>query len=317
MDIKQLTDKDLMTLCREYGTNSILWRRRFVGLLPEVWSRRLYKGQGFASIYEFAARLGGVSKSIVDEVLNLHEKLSDRPVLQKMIGEQGWGKMKIVERASRKQTGVDWVANASQMSQRTLQVYQKELIKTADVNQVEKIDSSKPMATSQKATFSIKLDMETEKQLRVFKAKLEKETNQALDWNQVIKKLLQNKERGRVRVTKTKQLPEKDRRYIPSHVRNQLYEKYKGVCAYPGCKFPSEILHHTRRFALKPNHDPKYIAPLCKEHERLAHLGLVKNEELPPEQWKISVKNVNYGLKKFIDDRVNEYRMKSLNLMPP
>ena len=54
-------------------------------------------------------------------------------------------------------------------------------------------------------------------------------------------------------------------------------------CEFPYCNNPSEIYHHTRRFALEQNHDPDFIKSLCKKHERLVHSGFIINEEMPPE----------------------------------
>ncbi|MBU0667766.1 hypothetical protein KJ951_01865 [Patescibacteria group bacterium] len=52
-----LTDAQLYGLCKEYGARALEARRRFTGLLPEVYKRRLYAKKGFGSIFEFAAKL--------------------------------------------------------------------------------------------------------------------------------------------------------------------------------------------------------------------------------------------------------------------
>lgn len=61
-----LSDEKLLSLCRHYGSQAKLWKQRFLGLLPEVERRQLYQTQGCASVFEFAAKLGGVSR---DQVL--------------------------------------------------------------------------------------------------------------------------------------------------------------------------------------------------------------------------------------------------------
>lgn len=104
-------------------------------------------------------------------------------------------------------------------------------------------------------------------------------------------------------------LPCRAKRYIPARVRHYLEQKYHGKCGFPNCKNPSKINHHTRRFSLEPTHDPDYIVPLCKPHERLAHHGLIQNEELPPEHWQVQQQPDRSSLKYMIDQKVQKFRM--------
>ena len=59
---------------------------------------------------------------------------------------------------------------------------------------------------------------------------------------------------------------------LPKIESEKVWEK-KGFCS---------ILHHTSRFALDPTHDSEKIQVLCKAHERIAHAGLIENEEMMP-----------------------------------
>ena len=77
-----LTDKELYNLCKKYGTEALLWRQKFIGLLPEVKRRELYLKKGFGSIHEFAAKLAGVSREHVNRVVNLEEKFSSSGTLK-------------------------------------------------------------------------------------------------------------------------------------------------------------------------------------------------------------------------------------------
>ncbi|MBU1703439.1 hypothetical protein KJ951_03480 [Patescibacteria group bacterium] len=52
-----LTDAQLYGLCKQYGQQALEARRKFIGLLPEVYKRRLYAKKSFSSINEFAAKL--------------------------------------------------------------------------------------------------------------------------------------------------------------------------------------------------------------------------------------------------------------------
>ncbi|MEK7528955.1 MAG: hypothetical protein AAB592_04265, partial [Patescibacteria group bacterium] len=82
--LTELSDKKLLNLCRRYGANAILWRRKFEGLLPEVHRRELFKRRGLISIFEFAAKYAGMNREQVQRVLNLDRQLSNRPVLRDM-----------------------------------------------------------------------------------------------------------------------------------------------------------------------------------------------------------------------------------------
>jgi hypothetical protein len=80
-----LTDDHLFHLCKKYGENVRLWRQKFAGLLPEVFHRKLYEKKGFGSIFEFAAKLAGMSQEQVRIVLNLERKFEDKPVLKNLL----------------------------------------------------------------------------------------------------------------------------------------------------------------------------------------------------------------------------------------
>ena len=56
-----------------------------MGLLPEVLRRRLYEKKGYSSIYEFAAKLAGLSRDQVQRVLQLDRRLEDKPVLHGLL----------------------------------------------------------------------------------------------------------------------------------------------------------------------------------------------------------------------------------------
>ncbi|MFH1720863.1 MAG: hypothetical protein ABH856_04620, partial [Patescibacteria group bacterium] len=91
-----MTDKKLYALCREYGRNARMWRRKFEALLPEVEKRGLYRKHGFYSIYEFAAKLGGVGHKSVEEILRVSRKVEDKPLLRAEIEKQGYAKVRAV-----------------------------------------------------------------------------------------------------------------------------------------------------------------------------------------------------------------------------
>ena len=95
-----ITDEKLLALCEKFGRRALLWRRKFIGLLPEVQRRRLYERRGFGSIFEFAFRLGGLSEAQVREVLCLERRFLDKPALHTALVEGRVSVNKLVRVAS-------------------------------------------------------------------------------------------------------------------------------------------------------------------------------------------------------------------------
>ncbi len=62
--LSPLTDEQLYKKAKFYGRNALLWRQKFIGLLPEVQRRRLYEKKNFGSIFEFAFKLGRVNTMV-------------------------------------------------------------------------------------------------------------------------------------------------------------------------------------------------------------------------------------------------------------
>lgn len=125
-------------------------------------------------------------------------------------------------------------------------------------------------------------------------------------WNELMKQFLQMRaaelEQQKPAVVKT------DSRYIPVKIQRFVFARTNGTCSFPGCTKPAKIRHHTQRLALEKIHDSDRLYGLCKEHERIAHLGLIENEQLSPQDWKLRL-SPDKTLPTFqIDEMVNAYR---------
>ncbi|MFA6918214.1 MAG: hypothetical protein WC285_05310, partial [Candidatus Gracilibacteria bacterium] len=59
--------------------------------------------------------------------------------------------------------------------------------------------------------------------------------------------------------------------YVPAKIKKIIKEEHGTKCSAPGCTKPAKILHHTARFAITQNHNPRFLAPLCEAHHELAH----------------------------------------------
>ena len=134
---------------------------------------------------------------------------------------------------------------------------------------------------------SFRVSKKTKFMLLEAKQILEKTCKEALTLNETLYKILKGAQvKYRVRamelcpdcVERRAREKEEVGRSIPQEVKDVVIARQKNHCIYTGCNRPGEIFHHTRRFALEKNHDPPYIVWVCKIHERLAHSGLIENE---------------------------------------
>ena len=75
-----MNDKELLETACLYGRNALLWRQKFIGLLPEIYKRKLYEKKNCSSIFEFAAKFCGLSNDQVRLTLNLEEIYRDAKI---------------------------------------------------------------------------------------------------------------------------------------------------------------------------------------------------------------------------------------------
>ena len=105
---------------------------------------------------------------------------------------------------------------------------------------------------------------------------------------------------------------ETDSRPVPVLIERFSRARTGGKCAFPGCNKPIHQLHHTQRWALHHIHDPDRLWGLCKEHNEIAHLGLIENEEGRPETWRLRETadwmNDKMSDKWIVDQRVQMFR---------
>jgi len=274
--LPNITDENLFVLCREYGRNALLWRRKFIGLLPEVNRRRLYERKDFSSIYEFAAKLAGVSERQVDTALNLDRKLQKTPKLKRLFndGTVGINKLERVVSIVTPENEEAISKMSMVLSQNALEVYAKDVKKAK--SQKVAIEEALPnslfdstVMRAQKKLDFILSDEVTDK-LNFLHA-------QGKDISKLLGEFLNQKDQETD--GKEQDLSERAREetHSPSRThykkatRDFLDEKYGKKCAIHGCTKPAEEIHHKIRFGLQANNDPAYLVPLCKEHHQIAH----------------------------------------------
>ncbi|MFH1533664.1 MAG: hypothetical protein ABID64_01925 [Nitrospirota bacterium] len=232
------------------------------------------------SIFEYAAKFGGLSRSAVETRLRLEPNLADKPHLKAAIKEVGVNKVAMIARLATPETDEIFADKIRHMSKPAVQTLSKELRKKENIT-----DETVCQAVPEK----IKLELDEEMTFLFLKLK-EK-------WN------LTNKEVTKMILEKTvnDEFPASPKSLTgqsltsdqePRHIRikrkRETLKKTNGKCAYPNCNRPIKNLHHQDRYSTTKNH--KNITGLCHEHHEFAHNGLIPNENENPNKWKINIK---------------------------
>ena len=293
--IAEITDQKLLKLCDKFGKQALLWRRRFIGLLPEVNKRRLYEKRGCKSIFEFAAKLAGLSEMQVRRVLCLEKRFEEKPVLKNLLEEGRVSINKLVRVAS-----IATVENESELAEKIKFLSQKALETLARDERSFKIQNgfNKPLfdgksvrahksrspATRDEGTlhpaFQSRNEVEGPSISFHLSDEVIKELNrlhaQGHDVNKILVELLKQRnekiEQEKEEIAKEARARPTSSRYIPVRVKAILKEEFGQKCSIPTCQKLAQAIHHSQRFALAHTHDPRYMAPLCREHHQIAHV---------------------------------------------
>ena len=393
---EDLTARELYDQCQKIGSLALKSRRQFIGLLPLVERRRAYLGRGLYSTYDFAAKLGGISRDIVTEVLRLDRQLQDFPLVRRVLyrGSIGWSKIRMVTAWLTVESQKEWIEKLENISNQALALYLRDFaaqqyrisqssiidIKSestqldrpfrqltqqssiaqssifekngknkaesfgAEISEYNRKSSScqipgqiisvsnESSANNQsltkfdqlayeRETFTFSLNRQIAAKMRLFRQKLEKDRKELITWEEVMVEFLDHIEKKEEpdiqRADRQKSKPEDESpasRHIPASAKRTVLRQYNGLCAFNDCAAPAQIFHHTRRFSLTKHlpkaetHDPNFIKPLCKPHERIVHNTLIENEEVDPAYWKLLVSPDRQSEKYAVDQMVIGYR---------
>lgn len=285
----------------QYGKNAREWMRKCEMLLPHVNRERVWEKKGFGSIYEYAAKLAGMSRAKVDSVLWTLKKIEGKTEIFKVAEEKGVNAVRPIANIVTEENQTFWAEKARKMSMHTLEIYAKGL---KNNGLLESKNGLTPCRATKKL-MSMELEIEMIEELEKLKG------NQ--DWNTLIKGLLEahreleKKEKQELEDTKPA-IVRTNSRHIPAEIEKYVRARAKNRCEAPGCTRAGEHLHHTFSFALRKEHDPDKIRLLCEEHHDIAHHGLIENEEQSPENWKLREHANPWELRSVIDERVMKYK---------
>ena len=259
-----MTDEKLYELAKMYGRNVLFWRQKFMGLLPEVEKRKLYERKNFGSIFEFAYKLAGLSEQQVRTALNLEKRFEGLPVLRGLLVEGKVSINKLVRVAS-----IACSENEGELAE-AVQLLPKKALETWVRDGLDKPQNEGKVVPGH----DLKLSEEVTGKLLELQEK-------GLDLNSLLLEFLEKREeeiaQEKEAICETRE--EAKSRPVPARTQKVLAKEHGSKCSIKTCKKPAEELHHTQTFALSKRHDPRYLAPLCREHHVIAHTINLKFQE--------------------------------------
>jgi len=286
-NLKNLSDKELYLICKKWGAAALEARRKFAGFLPEVYTRELFereKGRswlqkrGFSCIYEFAAKLAGMSRDQVDLILRLEKRFEDKLILRDALvsGEVSANKLARVVSIATTENQQDILEKVEALSNRALEVFVKDFKNINGLVEAKKGDTNLHVHFEPEFNFDLELDEDVKKELLEMKKK-------GIDVNQILRNFLRERkeemEQEKSEIVEKQSHERDDRavigmpanRYVPIEVRRIVIEEFGRTCSAPGCEKPAENLHHEKGFAVDQCHDPRYLKPMCRSHHEIVH----------------------------------------------
>ncbi len=313
---------------KQFGALALTYRQKCIGMLPEINRLRVYEKKGYGSIYEYAAKLAGISREQVQRVLQLDHKFEDKPALKNMLikGEISVNKLARIASVATVENQNLWADQIKNLSQKTVETLVKDYKNGANPNTEPENQNGLFEANYEDISVRAHRNLEENKiNMKVIqtlsfenKQQLMLLAEKGIDINILIEEMLEKrkqkideekekiakeilsenntqntqlsrggqngrKEIGSANKTTGYSVHNKSRqtdhilqskpasRYIPAHIKKIVRLEHGVKCSIPYCDKPANTIHHTQRFALSQNHDPKFLAPLCREHHQLAH----------------------------------------------
>lgn len=281
---QQWSDEKILSTCIYFGEEARKWRNKFLGLLPEIYRRKLYERKGCDSIIEFAFKVGGVSEGQVKNVICLERRFQETPILHELLvsGKISMHKMERVASIAEPNNEA-FLANQIQLLSRpTLDTLVKDL-KRSEAKSLA--CQSQTLPTIQEAAqVAVQFDPDVAEEILKLKEK-------GIDINEELRKFLEQRkyeteeeksacaENEHARAQQRSEQNKKSSRYISAGTKRILKKEHGTMCSISGCNKPSKDIHHAQRYGImkiiSPNdiHDPNYLAALCKSHHEIAPKG--------------------------------------------
>lgn len=287
--------------CRfqEYGANAKLWVRKCLLLLPEIAKCEVWKVKGFGSIYEYAAKLAGLTQSQVDDALYVLKKIEDKPALLRVVEEKGINAVRPLIGIVNDGNEEFLAGKAAEMSNNTLRTYVKEFKRVNWTGGVFLQNCSddggiRDVSKNQSETKMVNMQVPAELAQKL------QEIKGGDEWATLMKKFVELYEKNELENAKKLEAEKpsvvKNRsRGIPRKIKKHVLRRSKGKCEFPNCSKKYDHLHHIHRFAINHEHNPDRIVALCRAHHDLVHRSMIENESRGVKNWKIKTAQKWHG----------------------
>ncbi len=235
-----MTDDELYNKAKFYGRNALVWRQKFIGLLPEVNRRQLYGRKGFDSIFEFSYKLAGLSEQQVRTALNLDQRFSGLPALKALLVEGKVSVSKLVRVAS-----IATVENERELAE-ALQILPKRALETwvRDEKSLGENGLNKPQNEGKSLPGH---DHARQCELKISEevtGKLLELQKKGLDLNELLLEFLNKREeeiaQEKEAICENLQTATSD--YVPARTKKVVEKEHGTKCSIVTCKKPSEDL---------------------------------------------------------------------------
>lgn len=248
---------------------------KLLALLPQINEQKIYEQEGYGNIYEYAARIAGLSSGVVSKALKLEEKLKDKPHLQKAVETHGINKVGIIAGFATKENEKELAEKVVYMSKPALQEYSKEV----------------------RGKVTASWQVELDKEMMFMFLKLKKKFGENMSNKECLRKILETMNENSEEPSKKSKPQRKAKkpteilgdflkprlkitRYITVQERKNLTDR----CSHPGCHRPADVIHHPNRFSQSTNH--KNLKSLCKYHHEFAHNGITEPLQPADHQYR-------------------------------
>ena len=300
--MEDISDSELWSRAVAFGEAARKWRQKFLGLLPEVARRELWRVHGFESVFVFAFKVGGVSKEQVKRVLGVEERLRDKPVLHQLLvsGEVSMNKLVRVVSVATKANEEELSEQVQLLPRQALETLVRDMKSYQNINKLEgesanmsnrfsfvHVHNLARLSSGEQSTFALS---------QAATQKLQELHNKGIDISEFILTAVEKREqeiqqaKENIAVEMETQAQERQAklpsRHIPQKIKSIIKKEYGTKCAISNCQKPSRDIHHTARYRLLRQtspyeaHNPLLLVPLCKQHHQIAHSIDVKVQEM-------------------------------------
>lgn len=282
--MEHVSDSELWSRAVQFGEAARKWRQKFLGLLPEVNRRELWRVHGFESVFVFAFKVGGVSKEQVERVLMMEERLRDKPLLHEMLisGEVSMNKIVRVVSVATPENEEELAGHVKLLAKASVETLVRDMKAYGKITEPhgESANMSNQLSfVPGHSKESLGLNKEVISKLQELKQK-------GININEAFLTFLKQREqeimqaKENIATEMETQATKSSSRYIPQTIKSLLKKEYGTKCAISNCKKLSQDIHHTARYSMIRNHNPNFLAPLCRQHHQIAHSIDVKVQKI-------------------------------------